>query len=49
MTDLTVMSRLVMARREQAVCSSLTVAEHFHKRHKNIIQAIETKILPVVS
>ena len=49
MNDLTSISSLVTARREQAVCSSLMIAEHFYKRHKNVIQTIETKILPAVS
>ena len=40
---------LITTRREQAVCSSLTVAEHFHKRHGDVIRAIEVKILPEVS
>lgn len=40
--------RLVTLWREKAVCSSLDVAEHFHKRHGDIIRAIETKIFPNV-
>lgn len=40
--------RLVTLWREKAVCSSLDVAEHFHKRHSHIIRDIETKILPNV-
>ncbi len=37
---------LITTRREQAVCSSLTVAENFHKRHTHIIRIIETQIIP---
>ena len=32
---------LVYLKNDQAVCSSLTVAEHFEKQHKNVIRAIE--------
>lgn len=31
----------ITARKGQAVCSSLDVAEHFHKRHDNVLRDIE--------
>lgn len=40
---------LVTTRGSRAVCDSLSVAEHFHKRHGDVIRAIEVKILPEVS
>lgn len=35
---------LVAIRNKDAVCSSLEVAEHFEKRHKNVIRSIEKLI-----
>ena len=38
------MNELVIMKDQQAVTTSLQVAETFGKRHKNVIQAIENKI-----
>ena len=41
------MNSLVVLKKDQVVCSSLQVAEHFGKRHDHVIRDIETKILTV--
>lgn len=39
------MNELVYLKNDEAVCDSLQVAEKFHKRHANVIRAIEKIIL----
>ena len=38
------MTNLVIMKDQQAVTTSLNLAESFEKEHKNVIQAIESKI-----
>lgn len=40
------MNNLVIMHDQQAVTTSLILAEAFEKQHKNVIQAIEAKIEP---
>ena len=38
------MNELVYLKNNEAVCDSLQVAEKFHKRHSDVIRAIENLI-----
>ena len=38
------MEDLVLIRNDEAVCTSLQIAANFHKRHADVVRAIETKI-----
>lgn len=35
------MNELVFLKRDNVVCSSLEVAEHFNKQHKHVLESIE--------